>query len=1169
MRRTRLSARVRRWARRSVRGFSDRRPLLSVVVPVFNVEGYLAECLESLLLQTYSELEIVIVDDGSTDGSTLICQQYAARDPRIKLVRQENAGLGAARNRGVAESRGTFLAFADSDDTVPADAYLRMMTVLLDSGSDFVVGAMSRQIGDRYVEPVWVRRVHSARRVGVTVEEVPDVLANIFAWNKIFRRSFWERAGLEFPTGVRYEDQFPMTKAYLEADKFDMVSVVVYCWRTRQEGTSITQGRVELRDLHDRLESKRMTGELVAGYDSELVRRSWFAKVFHYDMTSYYRAGLVAGEQYWTDLVAGVRELVAQMPEDVWTSVPAEFRLSALLVANDRRDDYGVLSRFLDHNERGFPVREIEGRRVLALPFLEEMGSTIPGHCFELHPVDTAYRGRLYGLWWENDSVVRVQGAAFLRHLGREEGASVIRLALVNRQSGSRVEVAATRWESERLNVWADRDWQDHSDAGFEARVDVASLAAAGAADGPAEWDLVVTVRVDDFEHSGPLQTRALHSSATDVPPVVHGRVVAHPQWAGKLGLSFVVSSAYATLASVDVRGDVLILDVDGDGMPVREVLLAGPDETRVRSVGRRTGRSRTRHEVRLEDIPGPNEWWELRAVLSSGAEVPFHALGEEVLLWQGRVSHGARECSIRRRLDGTVVLDGGPVAVVQDLSFGDEALVVRGDAPGLDKFALRLRGPRCSTPLVDIEVVDGQFAATIPTRFFAWGADLLFEDVYAVDMASASAGGRVLVPPAMRDALPVSAEMAWGAWYVEIDRHGGLLLNRRNSCSDDQNSAYAQRQLQQTVYQAARTGPRRPVVLFECFNGKSVGDSPGAIRDYLHEHDYPYELVWSVSDTAVRVPTGDRAVVRGSAEWYAALGGAAYVVSNNNFPPFYAKAEGQVHVQTWHGTPLKKIGHDIESIQFDNRTYMATMDAEAANWDYLISPSSYCSSIFPHAFAYSGPVLEVGYPRNDVLVRESARRLRDDVRQALGIEPDQRVLLYAPTWRDTVRAGGSYDKVLFLDTDHLTAQLDDVVVLVRGHANTAGRPSIDDHGPGRVVDVTLYPDVAQLYLAADLLVTDYSSVMFDFALTRKPILLLVPDLETYRDKTRGFYFPLEEEAPGPLLRSTEDVIGWLRAPRGGDYRKALEAFVEKFSPYDDGHATERVVKAVFGEHSY
>jgi CDP-glycerol glycerophosphotransferase len=232
----------------------------------------------------------------------------------------------------------------------------------------------------------------------------------------------------------------------------------------------------------------------------------------------------------------------------------------------------------------------------------------------------------------------------------------------------------------------------------------------------------------------------------------------------------------------------------------------------------------------------------------------------------------------------------------------------------------------------------------------------------------------------------------------------------------------------------------------------------------------------------------------------------------------------------------------------------------EAQDWDLLVSPSPYCTGIFRRAFAYDGEILELGRPSNDVLVGPDAPALREEVREHLGIPQDQTVLLYAPTWRDDARRGGAWDKVLHLDHGAVTAARPDVTVLVRGHANTVHRPRVTQSA--RVVDVTAYPDIARLYLAADVLVTDYSAAMFDFALTDKPMIFLVPDLEAYRDRVRGLYLDFESTAAGPVVRTTDEVLAALDADECAAARERLRTL---YAPFDDGSVTERLLEAVLG----
>ena len=270
----------------------------------------------------------------------------------------------------------------------------------------------------------------------------------------------------------------------------------------------------------------------------------------------------------------------------------------------------------------------------------------------------------------------------------------------------------------------------------------------------------------------------------------------------------------------------------------------------------------------------------------------------------------------------------------------------------------------------------------------------------------------------------------------------------------------------------------------------------------------------------------------------------------------------GQVYLQTWHGTPLKRLARDIAT-NYLTKSYLDTMDREASYWDYLITPNQFCTVILPNAFGYSGEVIESGYPRNDRLTTATAAD-RQRIRESIGVaDPSVILVMYAPTWRDFKRtATGKWDTVNFMDPNIELPK--GFQMMFRGHSNT-----IDAHSAkvaGNAIDVTTYPDVTDLYIAADVLVTDFSSVMFDYTITGKPIMFLAPDLERYRAE-RGFYFDFEAEAPGPILNTDQEVLAALGRidAISTEYVPKYRAWQQKFNDLEDGRAAERVVKRVWG----
>jgi CDP-glycerol glycerophosphotransferase len=252
----------------------------------------------------------------------------------------------------------------------------------------------------------------------------------------------------------------------------------------------------------------------------------------------------------------------------------------------------------------------------------------------------------------------------------------------------------------------------------------------------------------------------------------------------------------------------------------------------------------------------------------------------------------------------------------------------------------------------------------------------------------------------------------------------------------------------------------------------------------------------------------------------------------------------------------------------FAGREYMELLAHDIARWDLLLSPNPVSTPILQRAFRFSGEMLESGYPRNDILARDGGPAIAARVRARLGIPAGKRVVMYAPTWRENqFYASGRYRFDLQLDLDRAWRALgDDYVILLRGHHQTA------DDAPaaarrGFVVNATGYPDVAELILASDALITDYSSMMCDFAVTGRPMLFFTYDLADYRDSVRGLSIDLEREAPGPLLATSDEVIDAIGSLGSitAQYQDAYAAFVAKFCPLDDGKAGARVCDRVFG----
>ncbi|AKG73447.1 CDP-glycerol glycerophosphotransferase family protein [Salinicoccus halodurans] len=356
-------------------------------------------------------------------------------------------------------------------------------------------------------------------------------------------------------------------------------------------------------------------------------------------------------------------------------------------------------------------------------------------------------------------------------------------------------------------------------------------------------------------------------------------------------------------------------------------------------------------------------------------------------------------------------------------------------------------------------------------------------------------------------------------------------------------------------------------LIMFESFLGKQYSDNPRALYEYMSAHHPEYTLIWSADRNSTHLfeERNIPYVKRFSLPWMIHMNKATLWITNSRLPLWIPKPHGTTYLQTWHGTPLKKLGRDIETVHMpgtDTESYRRNFTKEASKWDYLISPNRYSTEIFRRAFGFDKTVLETGYPRNDFLFSGSDPKAAENIKEALGLPQDKKIILYAPTWRDdSFHARGRYKFDLQFDTEKMYRELsDDYIIILRMHYLVSENLDLKQYN-GFLYDFSKHEDIRDLYVISDMLVTDYSSVFFDYATLGRPMIFYTYDIDQYRDKLRGFYFDFEANAPGPLVKTTDNLIEEIKHPDQSKFD--LEAFRERFSYLEDGAASQRVMEDV------
>lgn len=370
-------------------------------------------------------------------------------------------------------------------------------------------------------------------------------------------------------------------------------------------------------------------------------------------------------------------------------------------------------------------------------------------------------------------------------------------------------------------------------------------------------------------------------------------------------------------------------------------------------------------------------------------------------------------------------------------------------------------------------------------------------------------------------------------------------------------------------LYVFRRMKQRDDWIVFESFVGRNYSGQPKYIYRYLQKNcGNKYKYIWMVNDKNLEVEGKCKKVKRLGLRYYYYMTRSKYWVSNTRQPYSLPKRASQIMLETWHGTPLKKLFFDMDDVHSTNPDYKQIVYRQARDWDYLLSDNPFSTEKFQSCFMYEKEkILEMGYPANDPLYASDIKERAAELKNEMGIPLDKKVLLYAPTWRDDDSYGeGEYKFNMALDLQRLKKELgDEYVILLRMHYWVVDKLDLTGLSDF-VINVSSYSDITDIYIVSDICMTDYSSVFFDYANLKRPILFYMYDLEKYRDVLRGFYLDVEKDLPGPILTDNEQVIDALKNidTVAEKYKDRYEEFYDRFCCIDDGNAAKRVCEKVF-----
>lgn len=358
--------------------------------------------------------------------------------------------------------------------------------------------------------------------------------------------------------------------------------------------------------------------------------------------------------------------------------------------------------------------------------------------------------------------------------------------------------------------------------------------------------------------------------------------------------------------------------------------------------------------------------------------------------------------------------------------------------------------------------------------------------------------------------------------------------------------------------------------IVFDSSLGKSYAGNPKHIYEYLMANgfDLTWDCIWFYENEKYNIPGMSRQVRYGRLRYLYYMATAKVWVFDSRQPEFLVRRKGTHYIQTWHGTPLKKLALDMEDVfmvgENDIDVYKERFAKNVHTWDYLISQNPFASTTFRRAFDFHKEMLEVGYPRNDILFRENTPEAVRRYRRKLGLPLDKKIILYAPTWRDDeFSIDDRYEFRPQISFEQLQKELgDEYVMIVKYHYLIMDAVDWSPY-EGFIYHFDQSRDIAELFLVADLLITDYSSVMFDYSILKRPMFFFAYDFYKYKNELRGFYFSYSKEMPGPISTTTDELIEDIRNYNPAEYEERYQKFIDKYNSVDDGNASSRVLDLI------
>lgn len=1112
---------------------------VSVVVPIYNVEEYLEECLISLERQTLKDIEVLMIDDGSTDHSAFIAKKFEKKHPNFHYFYKENGGLGNARNYAIPYVKGEYLIFLDSDDVVPEYAYEKMYNLAKKTGNDMIIGNVKRFNSVKQWDSALHKKVFDDDYDHTHILQKPELVYDTTSWNKLFKTSFYKENNFQFPEKILYED-IPVTiPAHFKANSIGIITDVCYLWRTRDGvSKSITQNRTEIKNFTDRIKIMDMVNDF---YDKNVTDEiALFMKDYKWldvDLKLYINQFLDASDEYRRIAIKEITRYVNSARPNAFQTLRNIDQMKYYYIKENKIDRLLELLHYQKTTFQSLSIKKTQQGYIGDFP-MNDIPESMKNMTRELefYPPVQAVRNIFF-----SNNHLNIDCIFYISRLKNQNdfdvkaylynGNKKILLDIDKHRSKELTSKRGYRFSRHPLRIVK----YDYSNCAYQIRINLLDKEVIECLDSTCFIEIEYN---NDFIH----KTFILGKSDSDSLNLIQY----HRQDCG------LISTHLMNDGNLQIKKDSHIFEIKDMLVSGQMIEFKGLEHLEFRGHHNQYESSNSTFDLSLLN-EGIYDVYSRENRLSLDGDSLKVIIGDKTLFMENNL-YGYLQVKVYHT----------PI-IVKDLQYNDKQIILLLEYPK----SLEIQSGKIvlsnKTYNYDIRVVSQNIQVigdTVKARYIldmdsAEIKNNLASGTYHLTFQNYYSHVYELYMPMDETIHLLNIGDRKIRYYVENNQ---LCMRVDYEWHSFENTKKKRRILKKYIYPLLRILPiRKKVVIFEGWWGAKYHCNPKYLYEYIQNNHPEYQCVWFLNDQYIPVYGNAKRIRRKSLKYYYYLSVGKYFVNNVNFNDEYEKRKGQIEIQTMHGTPLKTLGLDVPG-ELDDPEDRKKFLRRCDRWNYLVVQSDKASQITASCYAFKKEFLRTGYPRNDILFEKNNERDIKSIKQKLGIPLNKKVIMYAPTWRKR-----NYFEI-HMDLDDLKKSLDDeYVLLLRIHPfaySGFDKSILNDF----VYNFSTYESVEELYLISDLVITDYSSVMFDYTILNRPIMFYTYDLKEYRDYLRGFNFDFENEAPGPLLETYDELKDALLHidQVSKEYDDALQKFRNKFNEYEHGNASKQIFEKVF-----